>query len=98
MSLSPTILPETIQPGSGQGGGRWMVVIYNNDYNSVEEVIDVLVQATGCNVQEAEIETWEAHTYGKAPVHFSTKAECENAAAVISRIGVKTEVAPEWED
>ena len=49
-------------------------------------------------VEEAEIETWEAHTYGKAPVHFSSKEECERAAGVIATIGVKTEVAPEWDD
>jgi ATP-dependent Clp protease adapter protein ClpS len=75
-----------------------MVVIFNNDTNSIDQVIEILMRATGCDAQEAYIETWEAHTYGKAPVHFSSRDECEQAAAIISSIGVATEVAPEWED
>jgi len=83
---------------SQTGQGRWMVVIYNNDTNTIDQVIDILIQATGCDAEEAAIETWEAHTYGKAPVHFSSQTDCEEAARIISSIGVKTEVAPEWND
>lgn len=75
-----------------------MVVIHNNEHNTVEEVILTLMAATKCTVQEAEIETWEAHTYGKASVHFACRQECTDAATVISSIGVKTEVRKEWED
>jgi len=75
-----------------------MVLIYNNDTNSMEEVVDVLIRATGCTMEEAEIEMWEAHTFGKAPVHFASKSECEDAASVISSVGIKTEVALEWND
>jgi ATP-dependent Clp protease adaptor protein ClpS len=75
-----------------------MVVIFNNETNSIDEVIDVLMQATGCDAEEAAIETWEAHHYGKAPVHFASKGECDEAAETISRIGVKTEVAQEWSE
>ena len=75
-----------------------MVVIFNNDTNSMDEVVEVLMRATGCDLDEAYIEMWEAHTYGKAPVHFASRSECEEAASIISSIGLKTEVAPEWED
>jgi ATP-dependent Clp protease adapter protein ClpS len=75
-----------------------MVVIYNNDYNSFDEVIEILMRATRCDAQEAGIEAWEAHTFGKAPVHFGGRQECDQAALVISSIGIETEVAPEWED
>ncbi len=78
--------------------GRWMVVIFNNDYCSQVEVVDVLMRATECDMQEAIIEMWEAHTFGKASVHFSTKQECQAAAEIINTIGVKTEVCPEWND
>jgi ATP-dependent Clp protease adapter protein ClpS len=95
--MSHTILqPET--PDVAAGSARWMVILYNNEYNSVDEVVDVLMRATGCDVQEASIETWEAHTFGKAPVHFAQKDECDSAAAIIASIGCKTEVLPEWED
>ena len=91
-----TLQPELLDRDTK--AGRWMVVIHNNESNSFEQVIDVLIRATGCDVQEAYIETWEAHTYGKAPVHFAGREECDAAATLIGSIGVKTEVRPEWND
>ena len=88
--------PELIS--DGVGAGRWMVVIYNNETNSMDEVIEILIIATGCDHQEAMIEMWEAHTFGKAPVHFASKSECEAAASIISSVGIKTEVSKEWND
>ena len=75
-----------------------MVVIYNNDTTPMDTVVDLLITATGCDEQEAFIEMWEAHHFGKAPVHFSTIAECEKAAAIIANGGVKTTVEPEFID
>lgn len=95
--MSQTLFdPELL--GADVGAGRWMVVIYNNETNSMEEVVEILLTATGCTTEEAEIEMWEAHTFGKAPVHFATRSECEAAASIIASIGVKTEVAREWND
>jgi ATP-dependent Clp protease adaptor protein ClpS len=95
--MSQTVLNPELQ-SSGLKAPRWMVVIYNNEINSIEEVVEVLIRATACDLEEASIETWEAHVYGKAPVHFSGREDCEAAAAIISAIGVKTDVLPEWED
>ena len=78
-------------------GARWMVVIYNNETNTMEEVLSILMEATGCSSDEAYIETWEAHTYGKASVHFDSREECSRVSVLIQRIGVRTDVAPEWE-
>ena len=64
----------------------------------MDEVVEVLMRATGCDAEEAAIEMWEAHTYGKAPVHFASREECEAAAGTIASIGVRTEVQPEWDD
>lgn len=90
-------LPSIGDQGSGEAE-RWMVVIYNNDTNSFDEVILAVMRATGCDEEEAAIEVWEAHTYGKAAVHFGSKEECEKAAKVIAAIGVKTTVSREWEE
>ena len=78
--------------------GRWMVTIFNNETNTFEEVIEILILATGCGSEEAYMETWEAHHYGKAHVHFSRRGECEVTAAMIGTIGIRTVVQPEWED
>ena len=99
MRLTP-LLPEIIDPAQSHGTkeNRWMVTIYNNDHNSFGEVIGILMRATECDREEAEIETWEAHTYGRAHVHFAERGECESAAEVIGTIGLRTEVTPEWSD
>lgn len=78
--------------------GSWMVVIFNNETNTFEEVIEILMRATGCSAEEAYMETWETHHYGKASVHFSKRDECEVIAAMIGTIGIRTLVQPEWDD
>lgn len=75
---------------------RYMVVIYNNETNSMDEVILILICATHCTAEEAYIETWEAHTFGKAQVHFAGYEDCVRAAKVIGSIGVRAEVSKEW--
>lgn len=95
--MSRTVLaPEVLE--SGTGYGRWMVVMFNNSHNSFDEVIEVLMRSTGCGLQEASIEAWEAHTFGRTPVHFSSQTECEIIATMISSIGVQTQVRREWEE
>lgn len=78
--------------------GRYAAIIFNNETNSFDEVIDAIMIATSCGLDEARIETWEAHTYGQAAVHFDSEAECMRVASMISTIGVRTEVRREWDD
>ncbi|MEZ0324862.1 MAG: ATP-dependent Clp protease adaptor ClpS [Fimbriimonas sp.] len=82
----------------GAGEGAWMVVIYNNDHTNMDDVMQILMRATHCDEEEAFIEMWEAHTFGKAPVHFAGREECDQAAAIIASIGVRAEVMKEWND
>lgn len=95
--MSQTLIqPELASPEIG--AGRYMVLIYNNETNSMDEVMLILMTATGCDATEAFEEMWEAHHFGKAPVHFSSEAECTRVAELIETIGVRTEIRPEWED
>lgn len=93
---APVLDPEAIDDVSKSG--RWMVVMFNNPLNTFDEVIMIVMIATQCDQDEAELETWEAHLRGKAPVHFAIKEECERVSKIISSIGVVTEVLPEWND
>ena len=76
--------------------GRWALVIFNDDVTPYDTVIVALVHATACTIQEAEIETWEAHHFGSCQVHFGDQIECEAAGQIVSSYGIKTEVRPEW--
>ncbi|MGI8924796.1 MAG: ATP-dependent Clp protease adaptor ClpS [Fimbriimonadales bacterium] len=92
--MSHKLEPKTLDPDQGFRGG-YITIIFNNDANSFDEVVAVLVRATSCTIEEAQIETWEAHTFGKAAVHFGFEPECRRVATTISRIGVRTEVRAE---
>lgn len=95
--MSQQVAPSVLDAHTGYRGG-FVTVIFNNDTNTFEEVIEAITLATGCTLEEAYIETWEAHTYGKASIHFATQTACCAVASIVSNIGVKTEVRPEWED
>lgn len=79
-------------PTKGEG---WIVTVYNNEKNTYEEVITVLMLATNCTEEEAYIETWEIDHYGQCVVHRSDESECRGAAQVIAVIGIKVEATPE---
>lgn len=64
----------------------------------MDEVVDILMEATGCDAEEAYIEMWEAHHFGQAAVHFASESACQGIAGIISTVGVVTEVAREWND
>ncbi len=91
------ILPQVLDGKPGYGG-RFMALIYNNDHTPFDAVIIAIIEATGCSFEEAHMETWEAHHYGKAAIHFGGQECCAAVASIVSRIGVKTEVRPEWDD
>ncbi len=88
---------EQLPTDAVKGNDGWVVIIFNNDHNSTDEVIAVLMAATGCAYDEAYCEMWEAHNFGRATVHFSGEAECREVAKTVSSIGVKTEVRKEWD-
>ncbi len=93
---APTIVPreevDTADVGAGSG---YIVVVYDNDYNTLDEVVRILRKATGCTMREAAIETWEIHHLGKSVVHHGEREECERVAGIIRTIGIRVEVLEE---
>jgi ATP-dependent Clp protease adapter protein ClpS len=87
--------PQIDDGGAGLGSQGWVVTVYDNDYNTVEEVIAVLIVATGCGMEEACMETWEIHHLGRSVVHHAREQECRAAAEVIATIGIRVEVSQE---
>ncbi len=73
----------------------WVVLVYDNDANTFEEVIFILMLATGCTQAEAEIEAWEVHHLGKSVVHHGPEQNCRKAAEIIATIGIRVEVFKE---
>ncbi|HVL38491.1 MAG TPA: ATP-dependent Clp protease adaptor ClpS [Fimbriimonadaceae bacterium] len=84
-----------MDPRAGGGHGGWIVTVYNNDYNTYDQVVSILIAATSCTPDEAHIETWEIDHLGKSVVHHGSLEECTNVADVISTIGIRVEVSQE---
>lgn len=92
---APGVLDRPDMDEGTTGSGGHVVVVYDNDLNSVDEVIEILILATDCSTEEAEIETWEVHHLGKSVVHHAEREECQEIASVIRTIGIKVEVREE---
>ena len=76
-------------------GERWLVTVYNNEHNTWDEVMTILMIATECDAEEAFMETWEVDNLGHSVVHFGAQDECSRAAEIIAQIGIRVEVTQE---
>lgn len=75
--------------------GRWALKVFNNESASYDDIINVLIDVTGCLPQEAFIKTWEIDTYGHALVDFGSYESMAARASVIEDIA-DTDIVPEW--
>ena len=87
--------PELDLIGSEVAEHGWIVTVYNNDYNTYEEVISILILATGCNFEEAHMEAWEVDHLGRSVVHHGREDACRVAGEIICKIGIRVEVSKE---
>jgi ATP-dependent Clp protease adapter protein ClpS len=88
----PTISPDLSDTAEEQRTGEYLVIVFNNEVNTFDQVITILQKATGCSLEEAEMETWEIHHMGKSVVHHADQGECERVAAIIATIGIRVAV------
>ncbi|MBS1717810.1 MAG: ATP-dependent Clp protease adaptor ClpS [Armatimonadetes bacterium] len=73
----------------------WIVRVYNNEHNTYDEVMNILMVATHCDTDEAYLETWEIDHLGSSVVHHGEEQECRRAAGIIGTIGIRVEVLEE---
>jgi ATP-dependent Clp protease adapter protein ClpS len=88
----PTLAPDLSGAEETQRTSEYVVIVFNNDYNTFDEVIHILQKATGCSLEEAEMETWEIDALGKSFVHHAEQEECQRVAAIIATIGIRVAV------
>jgi ATP-dependent Clp protease adaptor protein ClpS len=91
----PTVEPELDDTTGASGHGGWVVTVFNNDYNTWDEVVGILMRATSCGIDEAQMETWEVHHLGQSVVHHGGENECKSAADIIATIGIRVTVTEE---
>lgn len=71
--------------------GPWVVILYNCDCHTFDEVISQLQLATGCSAQRAAEIAVEAHVRGRAIAFTGEFAEAERVAAVLRSIRLQVE-------
>lgn len=96
---NPGILERPLEETQGPDtGGGYIVTVYNNEHNTYDEVMMILMIATQCDADEAYMETWEIDNLGKSVVHRASETGCQDVADVISTIGIEATVSEEWSD
>ena len=86
-------IDNTVGSDIGTGGG---VVAFNNDTNTFDEVIRVLVKATGCSTAQANNLAIEIDKQGKARVFEGSYSKCIQVSSIIESIGIQTQVEIGW--
>jgi hypothetical protein len=87
--------PQIIERPSEKAEKDWIVTVFNNDYNTYEEVIAILILATACTFDEAYMEAWEIDHLGRSVVHHGKEFDCQKVADIIGKIGIRVEVSRE---
>lgn len=72
--------------------GPWIVILYNCECHTFDEVIEILQIATGCPVDAAELLAWRVHTEGRAIVFSGSQEECTRVTNVIASIRLQVEM------
>jgi ATP-dependent Clp protease adaptor protein ClpS len=80
---------EDIGTGLGQ---PWMVILFNDDVHTFDEVITQVQKAIGCSSGEAFQITYTAQTNGHAVAYVGDKPQCEQVAQVLREIDLHVEL------
>ncbi len=71
--------------------GPWIVILYNCECHTFEQVESILQKATGCSKEKAEAIAMEVHTKGRAICFSGSQEECERVAKIIASIRLQVE-------
>lgn len=71
--------------------GPYIVILYNCDCHSFDEVIRQMQKATGCSLEKGEAVAWEVHTQGRAIAYTGSEEDCERVANILREIRLQVE-------
>lgn len=82
--------PELGEPGDSGTGYR--VILYNDETHGIEEVVEQVVKATACEIEQAVHITLEAHQKGRAVCFKGERGKCHEVARILREIRLQCEV------
>ena len=69
----------------------YVVILYNDDHHSLDEVVHQTQRATGYDLERCIRITLEAHTQGRAIAYTGSEADCERVAVILRQIRLQVE-------
>lgn len=69
-----------------------VVVLFNDEQHTFEEVIHQIMKATGCDSTKAEALTFEVHNTGQAAVFEGSMTECLRVSGILEEISLHTQI------
>ncbi|MCS6776325.1 MAG: ATP-dependent Clp protease adaptor ClpS [Chloroherpetonaceae bacterium] len=85
------VLPDLHSEDVIDDEGPYVVILYNDDYHEMMEVVAQLQKATGYDFNRCVQIMWEAHTRGRAIAYTGSQDDCERAASVLRQIRLQVE-------
>ncbi|MCC6548799.1 MAG: ATP-dependent Clp protease adaptor ClpS [Ignavibacteriaceae bacterium] len=70
----------------------YKVVLYNDDWHTFDEVINQIIKAVHCSIQQARKYTFEVHLKGMAVVYYGDMASCLKVSSVLEEIALHTQI------
>ena len=70
----------------------WVVVLFNDEIHTFEEVISQLIKATKCTPSQAELWAWTVHSKGKVAVFEGDFEECLKVSGILKEIQLVVEI------
>lgn len=100
IDLLPAVLParrtseapdELLEPAPPGHTGPYVVILYDCDCHTFEDVITQLQKAIGCTPEKGEAFATEVHMKGRAVVYSGDDEECERVANILRQIRLQVE-------
>lgn len=96
IDLMPAVLPSeapAIDPQTGppDTDNPYVVIVYDDDYHTFEQVEVQLQKATACTLEKAEALAIEIDGAGRAVVFSGDAEACERVACVLREIRLQVE-------
>ncbi len=80
-----------VDDGSGSGSA-YRVILYDDDYHDIEDVVNQIMKATQCSFEKAADITLEAHNKGRAICYYGDRKGCQRVVGVLREIRLQCEV------
>ena len=71
--------------------GPWIVILYNCECHTFQDVVSILQKATGCSEEKGWAIATEVDTKGRAICFSGSREDCDRVAGIIASVRLQVE-------